>query len=94
MPEQGRPAAAVRQLVLTKYIVVHCNSHPLAVDDQGYVMLFTRLIASKAMTDAAGPPRISTLSLLGAKAVEGVLAIMNDVRTTSQPATASARTVA
>jgi hypothetical protein len=28
------------------------NSLPLTIDDQGYVVQFTRLIASKAMTDS------------------------------------------
>jgi hypothetical protein len=31
---------------------IKCNSHPLTGDHQGYVMQFTRLIASKAMTDS------------------------------------------
>jgi hypothetical protein len=32
--------------------VLQSNSLPLTVDDQAYVMQFTRLIASKAMTDS------------------------------------------
>jgi hypothetical protein len=48
-------------------VVAERNSQWLAVDDQGYVMQFTHLISSKAMTDAVGPPQISKCSIMKLK---------------------------
>jgi hypothetical protein len=53
-------------------------------------MLFTRLIASQAMTGAARPLRVSRLSVVVGNEA-GFLAIVNYARTTSHLSTASAR---
>jgi hypothetical protein len=44
-----------------KRVVLQCNSQWLTVDDQGYVMQFTRLIASKAMTDSVATASLKML---------------------------------
>jgi hypothetical protein len=46
---------------MLKYHIAQRNSQPLTVDDHGYVMQFTRLIASKAMADSVATANLKML---------------------------------